>query len=406
MNERNTSSYGLIRSTNMIRKDKFKFLKRKSASDQPSLAFAVGQRGGNHLQNTISPLSVHLAHDKRALKRNKNTHLFFVVIPKGIGAGEEFFFFIEGDLAIKVIAPLTSKGDDMLIVNLPKDFNASGNQASTKCTQRSSSRIKVFDIVIPDGSGEDEYTVIAGGRAFIVSSFLIKEKRLQLHLPIDIFPRQDEIERTINGWCRAIRIPGFGTQWVRSDNTGKIIQFTHDIHSSAYIREVNYTGDNSLYMLEGQVSLCLASNLAKNSKAIISDNLEKINDVDLVYAQNLSYSDKLKWFRKNCSTLSRDSASLALKVSIQRDQILPDTLNFIMSLSREDLLKKWSIQFTGETSIDSNIATKEWFDLITEEILHPQNGLFQFSANNNMLIQINPCSGKFSLLNYNLFFKL
>jgi len=48
--------------------------------------------------------------------------------------------------------------------------------------------------------------------------------------------------------------------------------------------------------------------------------------------------------------------------------------------------------FSGEHSKNSNIATMEWFELISEEMLHPENGLFQFSSSNSMCIQINPAS--------------
>lgn len=396
MNAIRINPYGLIGSTNMLRKDRLRLTRKRSSTEVLPLSFAVGLQIDN-LRDAITPLSVHLPHERKAMKRDKNTFTFFLVIPKGVSAGEEFVFFTEKGLAVRVITPPNSKSDDMIIVHLKKDPKTNAAQADVSSSRSSSplnTQVKIFDIRIPaDLEKNDNFAVIARGRAFIVSSLPWKEERLHLHLPIRLFPSQTDADNEPNGWTRAVTIPRFETQWIQSDSSGRVIESIDDINSSAFIRDIRYAGDDSTYMLEGKIGLYHASTIARNIdiRGFVGVNL--ISNIDLISAQNLNFAEKVRWFRKQHSTITSGPSSSSLYVSIQRDKILPDTLNFIMSLSREDLLKNWSVTFNGERSTDSNITTREWFDLVTDEILHPQNGLFQFSANNNMRIQINPSSG-------------
>ena len=64
-----------------------------------------------------------------------------------------------------------------------------------------------------------------------------------------------------------------------------------------------------------------------------------------------------------------------------------------MSLGRDDLRKAWKIEFLGEEAIDAGGVTREWFQLVTEQIYDPEVGLWLSSANNQMCVNINPASG-------------
>ena len=65
-----------------------------------------------------------------------------------------------------------------------------------------------------------------------------------------------------------------------------------------------------------------------------------------------------------------------------------------MSLSRADMRKRWRIEFSGEPGIDSGGVTREWFELVTEQIFNPDLGLWLSSINNQVCMLINPASGK------------
>jgi len=64
-----------------------------------------------------------------------------------------------------------------------------------------------------------------------------------------------------------------------------------------------------------------------------------------------------------------------------------------MGLSQKDLRKVWRLEFIGEEGIDAGGLTREWYELVTEELFNPESGLWIFSQTNQMCMQINPASG-------------
>lgn len=388
----------------MMRKDKLKFpklrLKGNPSSEVCPPGIAVGQRIDDYLSilsdNTsdiIVPLNVHIASDPKVLKRDKNTRTVFVAVPNGVDAGDEFVFFVEENLAVRVHAPPTSKYGDILSVKIPKILPSSINDSNSSA----SSQVQVFDVSVPPNVSKGQSLVImAGGRPFLISSLPEYENRLQLHLPMKLLLKRDNSERaktakTSNGWTLAISIPDLHTKWTRMDDHGVLINSQPDFFSSAFIRNMDDIDHSSQFMLEGEISLSNASDVLRNKNDTLMEN-----KLDPIAAQNLQYTEKLEWFRRRISKHVAESSNKTLWISIRRENLLSDSLNSIMSLSREDLRKNWNIAFAGEKSINPEMAKKEWFDMITEEILHPENGLFQFSAStNDMCIQINPTSGEY-----------
>jgi len=64
----------------------------------------------------------------------------------------------------------------------------------------------------------------------------------------------------------------------------------------------------------------------------------------------------------------------------------------VMSLSRKDLRKTWRFEFIGEAGIDAGGLAREWFHLVSSELLNPERGLWKQSATNQMCMEINPAS--------------
>merc|ERR1712232_26116 len=57
-----------------------------------------------------------------------------------------------------------------------------------------------------------------------------------------------------------------------------------------------------------------------------------------------------------------------------------------------DMRKHWRIEFLGEPAIDAGGVTREWFQLVTEQMFDPDFGLWLSSVNNQMCMTINPAS--------------
>ena len=73
---------------------------------------------------------------------------------------------------------------------------------------------------------------------------------------------------------------------------------------------------------------------------------------------------------------------------VRRHALLEDSIRAVMSLGRDDMRKRWRIEFAGESDIENgNLTrewlTREWFQLVTEQIFDPDFGLWLFAMRNN-----------------------
>jgi len=63
-----------------------------------------------------------------------------------------------------------------------------------------------------------------------------------------------------------------------------------------------------------------------------------------------------------------------------------------MNYPPADLRKQLYIMFTGETGLDYGGLAREWFFLLSHEILNPMYCLFEYATSDNYSLQINPSS--------------
>ena len=63
-----------------------------------------------------------------------------------------------------------------------------------------------------------------------------------------------------------------------------------------------------------------------------------------------------------------------------------------MKLQPYDLRRKLFITFKGEDGLDYGGVAREWFFLLSHEVLNPMYCLFQYTSKNNYCLQINPAS--------------
>eukprot|EP00042_Codosiga_hollandica_P028040 m.144436 g.144436 ORF g.144436 m.144436 type:complete len:797 (-) comp52662_c0_seq1:132-2522(-) len=87
------------------------------------------------------------------------------------------------------------------------------------------------------------------------------------------------------------------------------------------------------------------------------------------------------------------------KIRVSRSNLFHDSFNAIMSIKVDpktnsciDLKRRLFISFTGEEGLDYGGVSREWFFLLSHEILNPMYCLFEY-ASNNYTLQINPRSG-------------
>ena len=70
-----------------------------------------------------------------------------------------------------------------------------------------------------------------------------------------------------------------------------------------------------------------------------------------------------------------------------RTNLFDDSYNQIMKLHPYDLRRKLFLTFKGEEGLDYGGVAREWFFLLSHEVLNPNYCLFQYTS--NLCLQIN-----------------
>ena len=102
-----------------------------------------------------------------------------------------------------------------------------------------------------------------------------------------------------------------------------------------------------------------------------------------------SFYWKLAQFKYLCLT---NTFPGNLKIQISRTNLFDDSFNQIMKLPAYDLRRRMFLTFRGEEGLDYGGVAREWFFLLSHEVLNPMYCLFQYASKNNYCFEINPGS--------------
>eukprot|EP01137_Pigoraptor_chileana_P003032 Opistho-2@42656 len=80
-------------------------------------------------------------------------------------------------------------------------------------------------------------------------------------------------------------------------------------------------------------------------------------------------------------------------IPVRRTSIFEDSYAGVMKLTGEGLKRRLTIKFADEEGLDYGGVSREWFYLLSREMLNPYYGLFQYSRTDLYTLQINPDSG-------------
>lgn len=64
-----------------------------------------------------------------------------------------------------------------------------------------------------------------------------------------------------------------------------------------------------------------------------------------------------------------------------------------MRFQSQDLRRRLYVVFRGEEGLDYGGPAREWFFLLSHQMLNPMYGLLEYASGNNYTLQINPASG-------------
>ncbi|XP_067052161.1 NEDD4-like E3 ubiquitin-protein ligase WWP1 isoform X1 [Acropora muricata] len=106
-------------------------------------------------------------------------------------------------------------------------------------------------------------------------------------------------------------------------------------------------------------------------------------------AYERSFRWKVGQFRHLCQSNSLPSH---VKITVNRTNIFEDSFQQVMRYAPHDLRRRLYIIFKGEEGLDYGGVAREWFFLLSHEVLNPMYCLFEYANKSNYSLQINPAS--------------
>ncbi|XP_029361302.1 itchy E3 ubiquitin protein ligase b isoform X2 [Echeneis naucrates] len=111
------------------------------------------------------------------------------------------------------------------------------------------------------------------------------------------------------------------------------------------------------------------------------------NGPQITYVRD--FKAKVQYFRFWCQQLSMPQH---IKITASRKTLFEDSFQQIMSFNAQDLRRRLWIIFPGEEGLDYGGVAREWFFLLSHEVLNPMYCLFEYAGKDNYCLQINPAS--------------
>jgi hypothetical protein len=344
--------------------------------------------------------------NQAAIENGGIAQTFLVTIPPNIYPGMQFTVNVDGQ-RFMVTCP-SNAGPNMKVRIVPP-------------TQReepmAAQKTQVFEVTVPAGVRPNQpFTLMANGQRVLVTcpANVTPGQKIRFQLPVQqvIGNIQLSYENESGGWIRTIRVKDMKFQWVRVSNKKKKSKEepeednndngvlddmeTFDFTKAAYVRKIGYLEGNDARMRTATVDFAPANEAAVDSRLVYA-NKTLLSYADIANIQGKSLDEKVAWFQNICKQLTSKWDEGHIKLVVRRHKLLQDSVDAIMSLGRDDMRRHWRVEFLGEPAIDAGGVTREWFQLVTEQLFDPDFGLWLSSVNNQMCMTINPASGEYSV---------
>jgi len=359
---------------------------------------------------------------------------FLVTIPENIYPGMTFNVNAGGQ-KFKVTCPPNARPNSKVRIVAPSA--AQNTQAPEEEEPHAAPKMQIYEVCVPQGVRPNQpFTLMANNQRVLVTCppNVHPGQKIRFQLPVPTAkPKKTNIQLSYkddsgsSGWERTVRATDLKFQWIRvvekndDNDSGKKSYFNDmsstanstesagaravedmeaiDFSKSAYVRKIQYLEGNDARMRTGTVTLIPAQDAVVDSK-LVENNYQGTNHTktllqynDIANVQSKSLDEKVEWFRtKVCEELYTPWEKGHVKIVVRRDTLLQNSVDAVMALGRDEMRKRWRFEFAGEPGIEAGGLTREWFQLVTEQIFDPDFGLWLSSVNNQMSLQINPAS--------------
>ncbi|KTF82212.1 hypothetical protein cypCar_00039830, partial [Cyprinus carpio] len=120
-------------------------------------------------------------------------------------------------------------------------------------------------------------------------------------------------------------------------------------------------------------------------------------------AYERSFRWKLAHFRYLCQSNALGSH---VKITVSRQSLFEDSFQQIMNFKPYDLRRRLYIIFKGEEGLDYGGLAREWFFLLSHEVLNPMYCLFEYAGKSNYCLQINPADNNIEECGLEMYFSV
>ncbi|XP_030869526.3 NEDD4-like E3 ubiquitin-protein ligase WWP1 isoform X1 [Gorilla gorilla gorilla] len=145
--------------------------------------------------------------------------------------------------------------------------------------------------------------------------------------------------------------------------------------------EIRYTREGVRYFVDHNTRTTTFKD-PRNGKSSVTKGGPQI-------AYERGFRWKLAHFRYLCQSNALPSH---VKINVSRQTLFEDSFQQIMALKPYDLRRRLYVIFRGEEGLDYGGLAREWFFLLSHEVLNPMYCLFEYAGKNNYCLQINPAS--------------
>jgi E3 ubiquitin-protein ligase HUWE1 len=105
-----------------------------------------------------------------------------------------------------------------------------------------------------------------------------------------------------------------------------------------------------------------------------------------------NFEEKINFLRAELNSRNRNQRYGLCRINVNRDTVLQESMDRILSLSHDDLRLSPRISFVHEEGVDSGGLTKEWLELIISQALNPDLGYFKYTNDKNTTFRPFECS--------------
>ncbi|CAM9132689.1 unnamed protein product [Chrysoparadoxa australica] len=353
----------------------------------------------------------------------RNSQVYTATVPQGARPGGQFNVTINGRSAT-VSCPENVRPGMQIRIRLPAESSGSagapggaraGNGVSGSDGNRPSSTLhQTFEVTVPNGVRPGQpFALIANGQRVIVHcpAEASPGQQIRFQLPIQLSETQLQsynIHYDKDGWVRCV-----GTDlkfhWVKHASDAEVSQLslpcqggeplaatdaplpkrlsrqgsTFNIQGSAFVRKLTGSGPGQQLVLVRAEDATLDASVPEAS--LTFQHLSKVS--------TLPFPRKMAWFHQQCDVLRIPWDVEHQHIKVRRSALLEDSMRALMTIKAEQMRQRFRYEFIGEPGVDAGGVAREWFHLTSEQLFNPNFALFQYSAINQMCMQLNPASG-------------